>query len=1129
MSASIPTAALRSATPRHGVPSQVFVEQASNVMKQIICGYNDASNANNDGFQESTIPYYIALAMGNAYRKSQINARNEQHSVKYNKDVKTTGRYPDSGDVDANNLAQTPNNDNADYIDNLNELLDYGDDAQNDFNDAYADYRNSDECQADNQALDNFLLDKVNERYDFKDAHKKLLDGLIVLDVIETDKVKEARERGERILAKAQAPTRGYPIIFLVNEKGNISSIRTISKTRNHFEGKELPQAAQIILCQLVCNLAVKRGYAPPLVRESVKEFSKNLTEQSQGFVDKYIEKRMKDPMKAYFNELLLDTKAPQYELITADRLVDGLYLDWRLLDAPFKLILIQAPLGIGKSVAGGIYHLMRHLQSHVLSLAARVNLTIALTNSMNKAAVDYSNGKITQKEHVDKFNMMVSQYDVEDVKGLKYDLVNDTGLPLKFVFTIDSILKMSERKGGLGLFDEDFKEIAKRRKVNTLTGKRIPFILYLDEIELLTQHLTGRTIGDKTLVLNALKTMISLADKVIVMDAFLTQKSVDFIADIAKCDYKVYQVESNHMRNINVTFSAGNKTHSAGLEKLMADCQTLSETAKGDRVKGRIAIACNTKNDAKAIGLKLDGLFCNNSELDSGNTLNIAVYTGGSSKELIVYRRKSKNNATETFDVNEFQDNPNKFLAEKNIDVFIYSPVMESGVSIDKTPSFTKAYGFATPSLLSSSANGLKQAMYRFRHAFDWHISIAAYTSGGDRFISMKTLEDFVDYRKAEIQKAAISIRDNGKTLATVDAGLQSIVNELDTVAAKDTITSIASGNHKFSQEFYDIKRFEAIAYLATTQFARYFYYDLLAMGILPENIHGVITHDAVSFRDEKIAVAYDERYKVAIAKTPTQTQLDDLHNIKGDLTPIQQAEKRKGDLIKLYSRDGTLDHGDTDVFDLFASERRGVYGEITDYINFNSLSIDSQVKLIAAWERKRTMLIDTSNTTNPDSRHIAKMLACVGTVGLGGDESYKTDNAKVGDTLLKASKVTICNLLFEQYQQDDGVSTAFLELRGVAKTLEFKGRNINEQAQQYLRKYMGIPLELFEGKKIKRGGKSIRITRFKQEFEDGGDWFDHWFDENPIAIHAMGIAKQGKDSNDIYTQKIASFLAKR
>ncbi|MEK7989814.1 MAG: hypothetical protein VSS52_002310 [Thiotrichaceae bacterium] len=1031
-------------------------------------------------------------------------AVNNELPRKYNQNLKDTGRHPNS--ISPYNF--TPHG--IDPLDGLDEFTDYGDNPCNDTDKGLTEYYGSLERGYD-----------AVGRIDYRAATKELHDGLVDESPRKKD-VEELRERGRKVLSKAKSKSKGNPIIFYMTESGYISTIKSVWRIKKHFEGKELSQHAQIILCQTICNFIVKKGYAPPLVLARVGEFTEGLTVASREYVDKQIEKTMRRGISPYFKELALDTKAPQYKRILAKDLKDGRYLNWELLDILVKLIFINAPLGTGKSVAAGIYHLMRHLGSHVLSLAARVNLTIALTNSMNKAAMDYSNGKITQKEHIDKFKMMVSQYDVEDVKGLKHDLVNDTNAPLKVVYTLDSLLKLSEGKGGLGLFNEECTDIAINRN-------KKPFILILDEIELLLNHLTGKTIVEKTRILQTLKMLIKKADKVIVMDAFLTQKTINFIVDIAQCDYQVYHVESSHMKDINVSFCAGNTHYGAGLDMLTSDCQALSETAKGDRVKGRIAIPCNTAGDAKAIGLKLNRLFCNNSELDSSNTLNIAVYTGGSSKELIVYRRKGKNNATESFDPNEFQDNPNKFLAEKNIDVFIYSPVMESGVSIDGAPSFTKMYAFAQPSPFSSGANGLKQASYRFRHAFDWHISIAAYTSGGNRFISMKTLEDFVDHKKVEFQNAAISIRDNGQTKATKDA-LVTIMRELDVAVATLFINELADGTYKFSQEFHDLARYEAIAYLSTTHFARYFYYDLLAMGILPENIHGIVTDDDdVDIDEERSEVKYTYRERIALAATPSQQRLDELHAIKKDLTLDEQSQKVKGDLLKLYAENGVYNSGKS-VFDPLAADRAKFDSPRIDYIDFDSFSVEGQVELIKEWEGSREAFysLSTSIMSEKESRNKAKLIALVSAAGLGNEKSYQADGAKIGDSIVRAAKVATCNLLFEQYQQDDGVSVAFLKERGAEGTLGFKGRNINEQAQQYLRKHMGIPSNVFESKSIRINGVKTKIVRFRQEFLDGSDWMENWIVNTPVVIHAMNIAALEKDGNSLFIQKIADSISK-
>ena len=931
---------------------------------------------------------------------------------------------------------------------------------------------------------------------------------------------------------KARIKRSGNPVVFYLTEShGNtyISKIGKLQYIKEFYQDKQLSYNAKYLLCERVAKLFINKGYAKPLVIEGIRSFLfytlKNNDSQLFDEIIKKSNSMINHSMSAYFKDLSMKRYGDHYHFVTKEQLVDGKYLPHTIFDTPEKVIFVNAALGIGKTVACATHLALHWSNAHHLLVTPRIALTISLANSMNESFIKhcphiYSDAstktlnRIAKQQGIKNTTLsvkdgygLVSQYEIKDDKKLQQDIANDYDTPIKTAFTLDSLLKLiDDGINNIALFNEHGSDLFLQRKGNQ-------FVLVLDEIELLMQHFLSETIKKPTEILRMLKQAIRIADKVIVMDAFLSQYTIDFINEIAKSSYKVIHAENTHIGNIQVRFYSGSSKHGAGLNALLNDCEKLSKTDKKQRKTGKIAISTNTASEAVAIAKKLNDAFCNNKDIPQHQTLNIGCYTSGkasSGDKLIVYRRMGKNDNTTTFDVSEIRNNANGFLRSKNIDVFIYSPVMESGTSIDKMSEFTKLYAFASPAFGNSTAKGLLQTFYRFRNTIEWNISISTYNGQDNENFSMNSLDDYIRHVKKRVIANAKMIQDAELDTSSYNDIYKQILRDTSTDKAMEYIADLASGTYQFTQEWHDITKIKGIQHLAVTRFANFIYFELLAMGIKEENIRAIITDDDINTNEERKAIKQSRLD--TLANTPFLTSSQDGETLYNDKNRRELSKDEYNQLWlwvlgAKYGKEGVYDAGKS-VLDM---EKDSItYGK---HIDLTSLDADSRAIKIDAMEKDLHRLNIISGLNN-DLQNIVTMINLTG-VGING--KFKADESKLPKALDRSATAITANQLIKQFESDDGVTKESLIENGIHEVLGSKPSSVIKDVKILLTKEFGIESSAFSDKRERRkNGKRVHAHRLNTE---------KW-KAQPVYKQAMMLQNKGLDSTNQYVEKVAKYL---
>lgn len=931
--------------------------------------------------------------------------------------------------------------------------------------------------------------------------------------------------------SKAKIKRGGNPVVFYLTEsQGNIyiSKIGKLQYVKEFFEGKPLSYNAKLLLCERVARLFINKGYVKPLVIEGIRSFLFDTlnTDDSQLF-DEIVKKSnsmINHSMSAYFKDLSMKRYGDNYMFISKDKLIEGKYLPHTVFDTPEKVTFVNAALGIGKTVACATYLAHHWSNAHHLLVTPRIALTISLAKSMNESFIKYcphiysdsstkTLNRIAKKQGMENTILsvkdgygLISQYEIRDNKKLQLDIAHNYKTPVKTAFTLDSLLKLiDDGKDSIALFNEYGSDLFLKRK-----GSQ--FVLVLDEIELLMQHFLSETIKKPTEILRILKEAIRIADKVIVMDAFLSQDTIDFINGIAKSSYKIIHAENTHIGDIQVKFYSGSSKHGAGLNALLNDCKKLSNIDKKQRNTNKIAISTNTASEAIAIAKKLNDTFCNNKDIPQHKTLNIGCYTSGkasSGDKLIVYRRKGKNDNTATFDVSEIRNDANGFLRKKNIDVFIYSPVMESGTSIDKMPEFTKLYAFASPAFGNSTAKGLLQTFYRFRHTVEWNISISTYNGQDNESFSMNSLDDYIRHVKQRIIANAKTIQDAELDISAYNDACKQILQDTTTDKAIEHINDLANGTYQFSQEWYDITKIKGVQYLAVTRFANFVYFELLAMGIKEKNINAIITDDDIDTSEEKKAIK--QSILEALANTTflaTSQEGEILYNErnKRELSKEEYNQLWLWVLSTKYGKEGVYDAGKS-VLDMETDSP--TYGK---YIDLTALDANNRAIKLEAMEKDLHRLNLISGLNN----NLQNLVTMINLTGVGIEGKFKADESKLSKTLDRSATAITANQLITQFESDDGVTKESLIESGIHEALGSKPSSIIKDVKILLTKEFGIESNAFSNKRERQQGKLVRTYRL-----DTAKW-----KAQPVYKQAMMLQNKGFDNTNQHIERVAKYL---
>ena len=230
--------------------------------------------------------------------------------------------------------------------------------------------------------------------------------------------------------------------------------------------------------------------------------------------------------------------------------------------------------------------------------------------------------------------------------------------------------------------------------------------MIVLDEIESLLMHMDGKTMKTKEIqTFNFFDALLKLAGKVVCLDGDMSNRALSFLSS-----YGPYKYIKNNYKDTNKKI------------RIMRDEARWRDTMRRDieRFKAedpnfKICICCQSASRVDALGRDL---------VDEHPGLKVLTLTGGDDG-------KTKKESLE--DINE---------TLKDVNVFIYSPVIESGV--DVTIKVKKIYG--TLSNRSNSQRAYLQMLARCRNVDEAEIPIlndkAFKVNNNTNFWTFKDLE---------------------------------------------------------------------------------------------------------------------------------------------------------------------------------------------------------------------------------------------------------------------------------------------------------------------------------------------------------------------------------------------------
>ncbi|MEN8173632.1 MAG: plasmid replication protein, CyRepA1 family, partial [Chloroflexota bacterium] len=210
-------------------------------------------------------------------------------------------------------------------------------------------------------------------------------------------------------------------------------------------------------------------------------------------------------------------------------------------------------------------------------------------------------------------------------------------------------------------------------------TGNEQLDVIVLDESDLNFQHLFGGTFSgfERTKTFNILKGLVKNAEYVICCQAQITQVTMEFLRVCGREDIHVIRNESQRYEGLKTDLFAKKADNKMRLDEVIE---------KGNPV----AVPCTSAKFARGLALELSRKFPN--------------------RRVFEIDRDNCNDPEQA-----------KFLANlatelKKIDVLIYTPVIEQGVSFDE-PRFKYVVGFCDAGEGFGTPDGFAQMLFRSRY----------------------------------------------------------------------------------------------------------------------------------------------------------------------------------------------------------------------------------------------------------------------------------------------------------------------------------------------------------------------------------------------------------------------------
>jgi len=433
-------------------------------------------------------------------------------------------------------------------------------------------------------------------------------------------------------------------VVYLKNKHGDFAPITIKELIAKHIDKSDLTiqinRKNKTLTCELICNgkdyfLSATNEFALfflPIeqylfdkIRNGKTTYFNNLKES----INLELNNRVNNQIDLIVSDLMrVDYRGAKEMIADKDNLEVGKYLPPYLARLDFATMFLPTPMGSGKSFLFG----------EIIKLAREYNPNISiLTISPLVSLID----DLSRRLKLTKYS---------DVNGFETK---------QLITTLHSLIKHIER------FENE-------------TG-----YLFLDEVNHILSLFNSTTLKCNTTDLfNRFKKLIKNAKKLYIADAYLSQQSIDFIAEL------------RDMHDAIVIKYDFVETHNKSFQLFEHDSALDNEVLATIENNKHIAIVCSSLNKSEVISKAI--------------SLNYPA------KKLLIINSETTGN----IDVQNFLNNPNEEI--RNYDVIIYSPAISGGVSFDDlklTPDF-QIFGYFMPFV--HTANDFMQMLGRFRRKSD-------------------------------------------------------------------------------------------------------------------------------------------------------------------------------------------------------------------------------------------------------------------------------------------------------------------------------------------------------------------------------------------------------------------------
>lgn len=432
--------------------------------------------------------------------------------------------------------------------------------------------------------------------------------------------------------------------VYLKNKHGDFVQITVKDLITKHIDKSDLSiqinRKNKTLTCELICNgknyflsaLNEFGLYFLPIEEylfEKVRNGKTTYFNALKESINLELKNRVNNKIDVIVSNLMqVNYRGAREIILDKTNLVNGKYLPSYLARLDFSTILLPTPMGSGKT----------HLFSEAISCARECNpnASILVINPL-VSLVTNSAHRLDLKKYSDKEGYAAN--------GL--------------VTTFHSLPKHIERF-------ENGADVVILDELNQILGSFNSTILSCNTTDLF----------------NRFKKLIRNAKKLYVADAYLSQQSINLIAELR---------DMNDATVIKYDFV---ELHNKSFQLFEHESALDNEVLASIENNRNIGIVCSSANKSEVIGKEI--------------SLNYPT------KKLLIINSET----TDNIDVKNFLNNPNEEI--RNYDVIIYSPAISGGVSFDDlklTPDF-EIFGYFMPFV--HTANDFMQMLGRFRRKSD-------------------------------------------------------------------------------------------------------------------------------------------------------------------------------------------------------------------------------------------------------------------------------------------------------------------------------------------------------------------------------------------------------------------------